>query len=125
MKASFETAVDYVSMHYSHRQRKGKFWDFVRSKYRKTPSQIYFEEELQNPNKQTIQTGKVGSFFDGTNWHVWLSQLMIDKINSKEYWKSDASCVPRFKNFIQNTLPENQKNSVPQSEYLLYTDTLK
>mgnify|MGYP003125551163 FL=1 len=124
MKSSYETAVDYVSMHYSYCQRKGKFWDFVRSKYKKTPSQIFFEEEIQNPHRQTVQTGKVGSFFDGTNWHVWLCQLMTDKINPKEYWKKDVSCLPRFKNFVNKTLPENQNNSVPHSEYLLHIDTL-
>ena len=124
MKSSYETAVDYVSMHYSYCQRKGKFWDFVRSKYKKTPSQIFFEEEIQNPHRQTVQTGKVGSFFDGTNWHVWLMQLMTDKINPKEYWKKDVSCLPRFKNFVNKTLPENQNNSVPHSEYLLHIDTL-
>ena len=125
MRASFETAVDYVSMHYSYTERKGKFWDFVRSKYKKTPSQIFFEEEIQNPYKQTVQTGRVGSFFDGTNWQVWLLQLMTDKINPKEYWKKDVSCVPRLKNFVYNTLPDNQKNSVPHNEYLSHTYTLK
>ena len=125
MRASFETAVDYVSMHYSYAERKGKFWDFVRSKYRKTPSQIFFEEEIQNPHKQTVQTGRVGSFFDGTNWQVWLLQLMTDKINPKEYWKKDVSCVPRLKNFVYNTLPDNQKSSVPHNEYLSHIYTLK
>ena len=88
-------------------------------------SQIFFEEEIQNPYKQTVQTGRVGSFFDGTNWQVWLLQLMTDKINPKEYWKKDVSCVPRLKNFVYNTLPDNQKNSVPHNEYLSHIYTLK
>ena len=125
MRSSFETAVDYVSMHYSYCRRKGKFWDFVRSKYKKTSSQLYYEEMIQDPEAQTPQTGKTGSFFDGSNWQVWLLQLMTDKINSKEYWKKDDSCIPRFRNFVNNTLPANQGNSVPHGEYISHIYTLK
>ena len=125
MRSSFETAVDYVSMHYSYCRRKGKFWDFVRSKYRKTPSQLYYEEMIQDPTRQTLQNGKVGSFFDGSNWQVWLMQLMTGKINSKEYWKKDESCLPRFKNFVNNTLPANRVNSIPHDEYLSHIYSLK
>ena len=49
---------------------------------------------------------------------------MTGEINPKQYWKKDVSCLPRLKNFINKTLPENQKNSVPHSEYLLHVDTL-
>ena len=125
MRSSFETAVDYVSMHYSYCRRKGKFWDFVRSKYKKTSSQLYYEEMIQDPEVQTPQTGKTGSFFDGSNWQVWLLQLMTDKINSKEYWKKDDSCIPRLRNFVNNTLPANQGNSVPHGEYISHIYTLK
>ena len=125
MRSSFETGVDYISMHYSYCRRKGKFWDFVRSKYKKTPSQLYYEEMIQDPEAQTPQTGKIGSFFDGSNWQVWLLQLMTGKINSKEYWKKDESCIPRLRNFVNNTLPLNQGNSVPHGEYLSHMYTLK
>lgn len=125
MRSSFETAVDYVSMHYSYCRRKGKFWDFVRSKYKKTSSQLYYEEMIQDPEVQTPQTGKTGSFFDGSNWQVWLLQLMTDKINSKEYWKKDDSCIPRLRNFVNHTLPANQGNSVPHGEYISHIYTLK
>ena len=125
MRSSFETAVDYVSMHYSYCRRKGKFWDFVRSKYKKTSSQLYYEEMIQDPEAQTPQTGKTGSFFDGSNWQVWLLQLMTDKINSKEYWKKDDSCIPRLRNFVNHTLPANQGNSVPHGEYISHIYTLK
>ena len=125
MRSSFETGVDYISMHYSYCRRKGKFWDFVRSKYKKTPSQLYYEEMIQDPEAQTPQTGKIGSFFDGSNWQVWLLQLMTGKINSKEYWKKDESCIPRLRNFVNNTLPLNQGNSVPHGEYLSHIYTLK
>ena len=125
MRSSFETAVDYISMHYSYCRRKGKFWDFVRSKYKKTSSQLYYEEMIQDPEAQTPQTGKTGSFFDGSNWQVWLLQLMTDKINSKEYWKKDDSCIPRLRNFVNHTLPANQGNSVPHGEYISHIYTLK
>ena len=51
---------------------------------------------IQDPNVRTPQTGKTGSFFDGSNWQVWLLQLMTGKINSKEYWKTDTTVVPRL-----------------------------
>ncbi len=125
MKCSYESAVDYVNMHYSYCRRTGKFWDYVRSKYKKSSMQELMEEYIQDPNIRTPQTGKVGSFFDGTNWHVWLLQLMTDKINSKEYWKKDLTVVPRFLNFVNNDLRENQANSVIQSQYITHLDTLE
>jgi tryptophan halogenase len=125
MKCSYESAVDYVNMHYSYCRRKGKFWDYVRSKYKKSSMQELFEGYIQDPNVRTPQTGKVGSFFDGTNWQVWLLQLMTEKINPKEYWKKDSSVIPRFLNFVNNDLRENQENSVIQSQYISHLDTLE
>ena len=125
MKCSYESAVDYVNMHYSYCRREGKFWDYVRSKYQKSPMQKIMEGYIQDPNVRTPQTGKLGSFFDGTNWQVWLLQLMTNDINPKEYWKTDQSIIPRLTNYIENTLPENQSNSIVQSLYLSETiDTL-
>ena len=125
MKCSYESAVDYVNMHYSYCRREGKFWDYVRSKYKKSSMQEMFEGYIQDPNIRTPQTGKVGSFFDGTNWQVWLLQLMTEKINPKEYWKKDSSVIPRFHNFVNNDLRENQANSVIQSQYISHLDTLE
>ena len=125
MKCSYESAVDYVNMHYSYCRRKGRFWDYVRSKYQKSATQKIFEGYIQDPNVRTPQTGKTGSFFDGSNYQVWLLQLMTDKINSKEYWKTDTTVVPRLVNFIENTLVENQVNSVSQSQYITHLDTLE
>ena len=124
MKCSYESAVDYVNMHYSYCQRKGKFWDYVRSKYQKSSMQEMMEGYIQDPNVRTPQTGKVGSFFDGTNWHVWLLQLMTTEINPKEYWKKDETALPRYENFLNHVLPDNQANSVIQSEYINHIDSL-
>ena len=124
MKCSYESAVDYVNMHYSYCQRKGKFWDYVRSKYQKSSMQEMMEGYIQDPNIRTLQTGKVGSFFDGTNWHVWLLQLMTTEINPKEYWKKDETALPRYENFLNHVLPDNQANSVIQSEYINHIDSL-
>ena len=124
MKCSYESAVDYVNMHYSYCQRKGKFWDYVRSKYQKSSMQEMMEGYIQDPNIRTPQTGKVGSFFDGTNWHVWLLQLMTTEINPKEYWKKDETALPRYENFLNHVLPDNQANSVIQSEYINHIDSL-
>ena len=86
--------------------------------------QEMMEGYIQDPNVRTPQTGKVGSFFDGTNWHVWLLQLMTTKINPKEYWKKDETALPRYENFLNNVLPDNQANSVIQSEYINHIDSL-
>ena len=50
---------------------------------------------------------------------------MTNDINPKEYWKTDQSIIPRLTNYIENTLPQNQADSVVQSLYLSETiDTL-
>ena len=109
MKASFETAVDYVNMHYAYCERKGKFWDYVRLSHEKSGMQILMEDQIQDPNRDTLQTDKISSFFGGTNWHIWLLQLMPE-INKKTYWYPDTvDILSRFDNYrkiIDNSVEE-------------------
>ena len=113
MKASFETAIDYVNMHYSYCERKGKFWDYVRLCHEKSGMQIFMENQIQDPNHDTLQTDKISSFFGGTNWHVWLLQLMPE-INKKTYWYPDTvTLIGKFENYIK-TLDSNVQEATPQ-----------
>ena len=113
MKASFETAVDYVNMHYAYCERKGKFWDYVRLSHEKSGMQILMEDQIQDPNRDTLQTDKISSFFGGTNWHIWLLQLMPE-INKKTYWYPDTvDIISRFDNY-RKTIDTNVKEATPQ-----------
>ena len=113
MKASFETAVDYVNMHYAYCERKGKFWDYVRLSHEKSGMQIFMENQIQDPNHDTLQTDKISSFFGGTNWHVWLLQLMPE-INKKTYWYPDTvDILSRFDNY-RKIIDTSVEEATPQ-----------
>ena len=49
MKSTFESAVDYVNMHYDYCERKGKFWDYVRLSHEKSGMQKYMEDQINDP----------------------------------------------------------------------------
>ena len=113
MKASFETAVDYVNMHYSYCERKGKFWDYVRLSHYKSGMQQIFEEQILDPSIGVFQGDTQSSFFGGTNWHAWLLQLMSD-IPKKNYWYPDTvDIINRFDKHLEG-LDNNVKDATPQ-----------
>ena len=117
MKCAFESAVDYVNMHYSYCERKGKFWDYVRLSHEKSGMQKYMEDQINDPHLTTFQQHRSSSFFGGSNWHVWLLQLMSE-IPKKEYWYKDVKdIVPRFENYIQR-LDSSVKQSISQKSIL-------
>ena len=117
MKASFETAVDYVNMHYSYCERKGKFWDYVRLAHEKSGMQKIFEGQILNPNTGVFQGDTQSSFFGGTNWQAWLLQLMPE-IPKKNYWYPETvDIISRFDKYIE-TLDNNVKNATPQRTLL-------
>tara|TARA_A100001388_G_scaffold242651_1_gene199572 strand:- start:1424 stop:2923 length:1500 start_codon:yes stop_codon:yes gene_type:complete len=117
MKCAFESAVDYVNMHYSYCERKGKFWDYVRLSHEKSGMQKYMEDQINDPHLTTFQQHRSSSFFGGSNWHVWLLQLMSE-IPKKEYWYKDVKdIVPRFENYIQR-LDNSVKQSISQKSIL-------
>ena len=117
MKCAFESAVDYVNMHYSYCEREGKFWDYVRLSHEKSGMQKYMEDQINNPNSLTFQDHRSSSFFGGSNWHVWLLQLMPEVIK-KTYWYEDVKhIVPRYENYL-NRLDSSVKQSIPQINLL-------
>ena len=117
MKCAFESAVDYVNMHYSYCEREGKFWDYVRLSHEKSGMQKYMEDQINDPHLTTFQQHRSSSFFGGSNWHVWLLQLMPE-IVKKEYWYEDVKeIVPRFENYIAR-LDSSVKQSISQKSIL-------
>ena len=110
MKCAFESAVDYVNMHYSYCERKGKFWDYVRLSHDKSGMQKYMEDQINDPDSLTFQDHRSSSFFGGSNWHVWLLQLMPE-VKRKTYWYKDVKeIIPRYENYLRKL-----DNSVDQS----------
>ena len=113
MASTFENAVDYVNMHYDYCERKGKFWDYVRLSHEKSGMQKYMEDQINDPTIATDQSGRSGCFFGGTNWHVWLAQLM-PSVPKKTYWYPDTvQIVDRWHNYLKK-LDSNISTSVPQ-----------
>ena len=117
MKCAFESAVDYVNMHYSYCEREGKFWDYVRLSHEKSGMQKYMEDQINDPHLITFQQHRSSSFFGGSNWHVWLLQLMPE-IVKKEYWYEDVKeIVPRFENYLAR-LDSSVKQSISHKSIL-------
>ena len=117
MKVAFESAVDYITMHYTYSQRKGKFWDYVRQNVKKPGMQEFMEGQINDPTEVTFQNDRTSSFFGGSNWHVWLLQLMPEVV-PKQYWYSLSSdIVPRFEKYI-NTLHNNVNEATSQKVFL-------
>ena len=117
VNAAYETAVDYINMHYAYSERKGKFWDYVRSKWKKSGMQQFMEDQIMNDG-DTYQGEKLGSFFGGSNWHVWLAQLMPYDIPAKTYWHDRYNdIVQRYRKYIAEK-DKNVLESVSQSAVL-------
>ncbi len=113
MKVAFESAVDYITMHYTYSQRKGKFWDYVRQNIKKPGMQEFMEGQINDPLEVTFQNDRTSSFFGGSNWHVWLLQIMPEVV-PKKYWHSlSPDIVPRFEKYI-NELDNNVLDATPQ-----------
>ena len=117
MKCAFESAVDYVNMHYSYCERKGKFWDYVRLSHDKSGMQKYMEDQINDPDSLTFQDHRSSSFFGGSNWHVWLLQLMPE-VKRKTYWYKDVKeIIPRYENYLRK-LDNSVNQSIPQIDLL-------
>lgn len=75
----YEDVVDFVSMHYIDSEKKGKFWDFVRSKSTYSDTKLFFEEIITNPEfRNTLPftpEANTNSIFGVDSWICWLSQL--------------------------------------------------
>lgn len=78
MTSIFEDAVNFINMHYSNSQRDGKFWNFVREKFKKSSTLAFYENFLVDKNTPfAINTNYVldNKFFHAANWIMWMIQL--------------------------------------------------
>lgn len=78
MTSVFEDAVNFVNMHYSNSKRESKFWNFVKSKFKKTDTLTFYEDYLIDKYKPfAMSTNYVldNKVFHPTNWMLWLIQL--------------------------------------------------
>ena len=71
----YETAVDFISMHYDYSHIQSPFWDHVRKTFKKSGFQKMMESSIMNPDYPTYKVLRHG-FFGGHNWAIWLHQLM-------------------------------------------------
>ena len=117
MKCAFESAVDYVNMHYSYCEREGKFWDYVRLSHEKSGMQKYMEDQINDPHLITFQQHRSSSFFGGSNWHVWLLQLMPEIVKKEYLYEDVKEIVPRFENYIAR-LDSSVKQSISHKSIL-------
>lgn len=70
--------VDFVNMHYADTERTEPFWNYVKSKHRKSSMQLLLEEKLRTPDERiTIFTNNEapGVQFHSSNWVLWLIQM--------------------------------------------------
>lgn len=81
----YESAVDYVNMHYSHCERSSSpFWDYVKENYKMSDIQKYYEDILYDTEEMSYNGPKRNGIFAGHNWNVWLYQLLPD-VPAKTY----------------------------------------
>ena len=84
MVNDYESAVDFISMHYDYSHIQSPFWDHVRKTFKKSGFQKMMESSIRNPDYPTYKVLRHG-FFGGHNWSIWLHQLM-DNVPSKTYF---------------------------------------
>lgn len=75
MKMFYEETIDFVVMHYDDSHKKGKFWDYVRGKYKHSDKMKYYIERLEKDDNLIPVRGTIESFFVGAGWVTWLAQL--------------------------------------------------
>ena len=122
MKACFETAIDYVNMHYSYCEREEPFWQYVREKHKKSDMQILQEELLTNPQKSTSRLQKLG-FFGGDNWTAWLSQI-VPNIPGKTYYGHMKNAVDERFDWYLGQLKRSMLESISHETVLKNIDSI-
>ena len=94
VKNLFETAVDFVNMHYSNPNKDSKFWRYVKDNYKMSETQQIFLDNMKRSNEPSFMETK-GFVFGGSNWIHWLVQLGFP-IEPKTYTKFDKNSIPNF-----------------------------
>lgn len=78
MTRIYENTVDFINMHYSHSERTEDFWMYVRSKFKKTKVQEFYENYMKDPNSDFSSLSDTlldSRMFNHVNWILWLIQL--------------------------------------------------
>ncbi len=118
MRLYFETAIDFVNMHYSYSELESPFWKYVRSKHKKSEFQEFMEECIKDSNAGAIPELLGDGFFkNGNNWACWLYHLMPDIKEKKFYFPQKEVIDLRF-NTEQNSLELEHISSVPHHSTL-------
>ena len=118
MRLYFETAIDFVNMHYSYSELESPFWKYVRSKHKKSELQEYMEESIKDSNTSAFpELFGEGFFKNGNSWACWLYHLMPDIEEKKFYFPQKEVIDLRF-NTEQNSLELEHISSVPHQSTL-------
>jgi tryptophan halogenase len=115
MKCFFESAVDFVNMHYSNTNRFGKFWEWVKREHKVNTTHQYFIDEFLN-NPYSFPYGGT-EMFDGNNWSIWLCQLNTSFIPKFADGVDTKHSYELVNNFYDNEI-EKHKNSILHSEFV-------
>jgi tryptophan halogenase len=75
MEMFYEETIDFVVMHYDDSHKHGKFWDYVRGKYKHSEKMKYYIDRLEHDDSVIPVRGTIESFFSGSRWVTWLAQL--------------------------------------------------
>jgi len=118
MKTYFETAIDFVNMHYSYSELESPFWNYVKSNHKKSDMQEYMEEYIKDPSKPAFpeEFGE-GFFKNGNCWATWLYPLMPD-IKEKVFYFDKKDIVDLNFSTEQNSLELDYLYSKPHHEVL-------
>ena len=119
----YESAVDFISMHYDYSHIQSPFWDHVRKTFKKSGFQKMMESSIKDPDYPTYKVLRHG-FFGGHNWAIWLHQLMEKEggYPAKTYFDNRV-----WRRELIGRLQEMKRNAnkgLPHLEALEYKPTL-
>ena len=117
----YESAVDFISMHYDYSHIQSPFWDHVRKTFKKSGFQKMMESSIRDPEYPTYKVLRHG-FFGGHNWAIWLHQLM-DDIPAKTYFDNRLWRRELIKRLQE--MKQNANEAMPHLESLEYKPTLE
>ena len=120
MEQDYESAVDFVSMHYDYSHIQSPFWDHVRKTFKKSGFQKMMEDSIRDPSYPSYKVLRHG-IFGGNNWAIWLHQLM-DDVPAKTYFDNRVwrrALIERLQRMKQDN-----KEAMPHLEALKYKPSL-
>ena len=112
-----EDIIDFLSMHYGLSERKGKFWDHVRSTWKPSKSLELIANTLDSPHPSSILNTRPAVMFTHNNWNCWLLQLGYPlKPKSIPDPTFAHNCLKRYTDYIiQN---RRTSSNTPLSDFL-------